>query len=228
MRAEPAPTAPASFARAAGWTDEEVAARVLAGEAALFEVLMRRHNQRVYRVARAILGGEDEVDDVLQDAWLAAYRSLAGFEGRARFSTWLTRIAANQALDRRRRRLRAAALGPASHAGLGTGAAPGDPEQQRSARELAERLEAAVDALPEPFRVVYVLRQVQGLDTHDAAACLGIEEATVKTRLHRARALLRDALDRDLDAAADRAFPFGGDRCDRLVAAVLGRIAETP
>jgi RNA polymerase sigma-70 factor (ECF subfamily) len=230
MRAEALPAASTAVVRAAGWTDEEVVARVLAGEPALFEVLMRRHNERAYRVARAILRGEDEVDDVLQDAYLAAYRHLAAFERRARFSTWLTRIVANHALDQRRRRARAVAFDPAgldgSLARAVAGSDPGDPEQQRTARELAQLLERAIDALPEGYRTVYVLRQVQGLDTRDAAACLGIEEATVKTRLHRARALLREALGQDPDATAGRTFPFGGDRCDRLVAAVLLRLGR--
>jgi len=218
---------------AAEWSDEEIVRRVLAGEQALFEVLMRRHNQRVYRVARAILRDEGEIDDVLQDAYLAAYRNLAGFERRARFSTWLTRIAANQALDRRRRRVRTVALDPASESGFPgaldprfAGSHAGDPEQERTARELAQRLERALDALPERFREVYLLRQVQGLETNEAAACLGIEPGTVKTRLHRARALLREALDRDPDPLADRAYPFAGERCDRLVAAVLQRLED--
>jgi len=215
-----------ALAHAAAWSDEEIVERVLGGERALFELLMRRHNQRIYRAARAILRDEADVDDLLQDAWLAAYRHLAGFERRARFSTWLTRITVNLALDRRRRlastaAARRAALGPAAAL---VGAPAGDPEQERRAFELAQRLERAVDALPEPHRLVYLLRQVQGLDTREVAECLRIPEATVKTRLHRARALLRAALGDDPDPAAGSAFPFGGARCDRLVAATLRRI----
>lgn len=225
MRAETTTLRPATLLRAADWTDEEVVARVLAGEPALFEVLMRRHNQQIYRVARAILRDEDEVDDVLQDAYLAAYRQLARFERRARFSTWLTRIAANHAIDRCRRRSRTIALRVEGRfVGALNGTPPPDPEQQRNAHELGRLLERAIDALPERYRVVYVLREVQGLDTREAAACLGIEEATAKTRLHRARALLREDLGRDPGALADRAFPFGGERCDRLAAATLGRL----
>jgi RNA polymerase sigma-70 factor (ECF subfamily) len=234
MGADAAPAGAEALVRAAHWSDEDVVARVLAGEPALFEVLMRRHNQRVYRVARAILRDEDEIDDVLQDAYLAAYRHLGGFERRARFSTWLVRIVANQALDRRRRRLHTVSLEPVLESGLRgpavelAGSPTGDPEQERSARELALRAERAIDALPESFRAVYVLRQVQGLATSEAADCLGIDPGTVKTRLHRARALLREALARDPDPVAERAFPFGGHRCDRLVAAVLGRLAPDP
>src|SRR5690606_9791443 len=176
------------------------------------------------RVVRAVLGDDADVDDVLQEAWLAAYRHLAGFERRARFSTWLTRIARNAALDRRRRRARLVALDPTSEARPLARAHDGDPEQARVARELAERIERAIDALPAPYREAYVLRQVQGLDTCEAAACLSLPAATVKTRLHRARALLRAALDADPDPIAPRAFPFAGARCDRLVAAVLARL----
>lgn len=222
--AAPAPAAAGALARAAQASDDEVVARVLAGELALFEVLMRRHDERLARVARAILGDDGDVDDVLQDAWLAAYRHLAGFEGRARFSTWLTRIARNVAFDRRRRRARVLCCDPAAEAGPLALAHADDPEQARAARELAERLERAIDALPAPYREAYVLRQVQGLDTREAAACLALPPATLKTRLHRARTLLRAALDADPDPIAPRAFPFGGARCDRLVAAVMARL----
>lgn len=220
--AAPSPAGP--LARAAQASDDEVVARVLAGELALFEILMRRYDQRLARVARAILGDDGDVDDVLQDAWLAAYRHLAGFEHRARFSTWLTRIAANAAFDRRRRRARSVPIDPAAAAGALSLAPADDPEQASAARELAERLERAIDALPAPYREAYVLRQVQGLDTSEAAACLALPPATLKTRLHRARALLRAALERDPDPIAPRAFPFAGARCARLVAAVLTRL----
>jgi RNA polymerase sigma-70 factor (ECF subfamily) len=225
MRAEAVPVDPAALTRAAGRSDEEIVAQVLAGEAKLFEVLMRRHNQRLYRVARAILRQEDEIEDVLQDAYLSAYRSLGAFEGRARFATWLVRIAAHHALDRRRRRARLVAFDPEGPEGRLAGSDPGDPEQQRTAREVAQLLERAIDALPQRYRVVYVLRQVQGLEPDEVADCLGIGKGTVKTRLHRARALLRAALDRDPDPVADRVFPFGGERCDRLVGVILRRIA---
>lgn len=213
-------------------SDEEVVERVRAGEHALYEVLMRRHNQRLYRAVRAILRDEAEVEDILQEAYLAAYRNLGGFQGRARFSTWLTRIAVNRALDRRRRArvvavdpLRDRAGQPREDAGPAVGDAE-DPERQSARRELARLLEEAIDALPEPFRGVYVLRELEGMDTDETADALGLERSTVKTRLHRARAALRRRLEEDLGGAALDAFPFGAERCDRLVAAVLAALGR--
>lgn len=208
-------------------TDEAVVDRVRSGEVALFEVLMRRHNQRLFRAVRSILRNDSDVEDVLQDAYLAAYRNLAKFERRAAFSTWLTRIAMNRALDRRRRRARLVLLDPlepettAPGDGQRQAHATEDPERQSARRELARVLEGAIDALPDVFRGVYVLRDVEGLNTEETAESLCLEPNTVKTRLHRARALLRERLSRNLDSAAHVAFPFGTWRCDRLVAAVL-------
>jgi RNA polymerase sigma-70 factor (ECF subfamily) len=214
-----------------GLSDEEVVARVRAGEPAWYEILMRRHNQKLYRAVRAILRDEAEVEDVLQDAYLSAYRNLAGFEARARFSTWLVRIAVNAALDRRRRRARVVALDPTREGGLRAedgwpsgGSGGWDPERESARREVAHLLERAIDALPEPFRLVYVLREVDGMSTQETAESLALEPNTVKTRLHRARSLLRERLYRDLDGSSLEAFAFGAERCDRLVAAVLERL----
>jgi RNA polymerase sigma-70 factor (ECF subfamily) len=214
-------------------SDEEVVARVRAGDAALYEILMRRHNQRVYRVVRAILRDDAEAEDAMQEAYLAAYRHLDRFEGRSRFSSWLVRIAANEALDRLRRRARFVRLDPGlEHEGR-PGAAPTpyggwreDPDQMASTRELSRLLEHEIDSLPEPYRAVFVLRSIEGLDVDETAEHLAIEPNTVKSRLHRARALLRRGLDRELGAAAEETFSFGAARCDRLVAAVLARLAE--
>jgi RNA polymerase sigma-70 factor (ECF subfamily) len=209
-------------------SDEEVVERVRAGELGLYEIVMRRHNQRLYRAVRAILRDEAEVEDVLQDAYLAAYRSLSEFEGRARFSTWLTRIAVNRALDRRRRRAKVVVLDPQQEGNplndddTPTWRTPAeDPERQSARRELAHLLQDAIDELPDTFRPAYVLREVEGLSVQETSESLGIEPGTVKTRLHRARGLLRERLIRDFGGAAADAFPFGAQRCDRLVAAVL-------
>ncbi|MGH0032582.1 MAG: RNA polymerase sigma factor [Myxococcota bacterium] len=214
-------------------SDEEVVERIRAGERGLYDVLMRRHNQRLYRAVRAILRDEGEVEDVLQDAYLAAYRKLSEFEGRARFSTWLTRIAVNRALDRRRRRARVVVLNPQEgDDGVDHGDTPSwggpaeDPERQSARRELARLLQDAIDELPATFRPVYVLREVEGLSVQETAASLGIEPGTVKTRLHRARGLLRERLLGDFGGATADAFPFGNQRCDRLVAAVLTRLNQ--
>jgi RNA polymerase sigma-70 factor (ECF subfamily) len=214
-------------------TDEEVVERVRGGDLVLFEVLMRRHNQRLFRAVRSILRDDSEVEDVLQDAYLAAYRNLATFERRAAFSTWVTRIAVNRALDRRRR-LRLVPLDPlapeiaAPDDGQTRSDATEDPERQSARRELARVLEGAIDALPDVFRGVYVLRDVEGMNTEETAASLSLEPSTVRTRLHRARALLRARVSRDVDSVALEAFPFGAWRCDRLVAAVLALLERGP
>jgi RNA polymerase sigma-70 factor (ECF subfamily) len=214
----------------AGLSDDEIVRRVRGGDAAAYEILMRRHNQRIYRAVRAILPDESDVEDVMQEAYLAAFLHLGGFAGRSRFSTWLVRIAVNQAIDRLRRSGRSLSFDPLKEEALpresGASVAPGarDPEQQAGDRELGRRLEAAIQALPAPYRAAYVLRELERMEARDAAEALGIEEGTVKTRVHRARRLLREALGRDLGAAAADVFRFGGERCDRVVAAVLERV----
>ncbi|MCG8587796.1 MAG: RNA polymerase sigma factor [Proteobacteria bacterium] len=205
--------------------DEEIADRVRAGEVALYEVLMRRHNQRLYRAVRAILRDEAEIDDLLQETYLSAYRNLARFEGRARFSTWLTRIAVNRALDRRRRAVVEEVFLQYDHPPA-TSADDLNPERQSARREFAHLLEEAIDALPDIYRGVYVLRELEGMDIQETSEAMGLDPTTVKTRLHRARGLLRERLACHFDSAAVDAFPFGAQRCDRLVAAVLEKIAE--
>ncbi len=205
-------------------TDEELARRVARGETALFEVLLRRHDQRVYRTVRAILRDEAEAEDAMQQAWIAAYLHLADFEGSAPFSTWLVRIAANEALQRLRRRGPVVAV-PAGAEEERMDPHADDPEERAAAREAARLVERAVDRLPAHYRVVFVLREVEGLSTADTAAALGIGEDAAKVRLHRARALLRRGLEDVVDLGARDAFPFLAPRCNRMVAAVMGAIA---
>jgi RNA polymerase sigma-70 factor (ECF subfamily) len=213
-----------------GPSDGEIVERVRAGDRASYEILMRRHNQRVYRAVRSILADESEVEDVMQDAYLSAYRGLGAFAGRARFSTWLVRIAVHHAIDRVRRSGRFVPFDPLREdeleAWTGAASRTGDPERALGDRELARRLEDAIDALPAPFRTAWVLRELEGMTTSDAAECLGVEEGTVKTRLHRARRLLREALGPELGAARGAAFRFAGARCDRIVAGVLERARQ--
>lgn len=204
-------------------TDEEIVARVVAGDRALFEILMRRHNQRVYRAVRAILGGDDDAEDVIQQAYLNAYQHLRQFAGEARFSTWLTRIAVNEALARRRKRNEFTDGDDEAMIQL-VPAADADPEQQTYAAELREVMEAEVAALPDSFRAVMILRDVEGLSTAETAATLGISEDLVKTRLHRARAILRERLYQRAGVTLDSLFTFGNARCDRVVAAVMAQI----
>ena len=209
-------------------SDDEVVRRVRAGETGLFEVIMRRYNQRLYRVARAILRDDAEAEDVTQQAYVNAYRHLDQFASRARFSTWLTKIAVYEALARARRR------GPldekeAVHEGdrdtMGALKSPGaDPERQAFAGELRALIESAIEALPEHYRAVFVMREIEGMSTAESADCRDITEETAKTRLHRARMLLRESLYERAGIESGAAFPFHAPRCDRVVAAVFEQI----
>jgi len=210
-------------------SDEEVVRRVQAGETGLFEVVMRRYNQRLYRVARAILRDEAEAEDVTQQAYVNAYRHLDQFAARSLFSTWLTKIAVHEALARARRRDRFAEK-EAVHdrdgdAAGGLKSAGPDPERQAFAGELRALIESAIEALPEGYRAVFVMREVEGMSTAESAECLGITEQTAKTRLHRARMLLRETLYETAGIESAAAFSFEAPRCDRVVAAVFDRIA---
>jgi RNA polymerase sigma-70 factor, ECF subfamily len=209
-------------------TDEQVVAMVLEGQTALFEVLMRRHNERIYRAARAVLRDEAEAEDVMQQAYVNAYAHLRQFDRRAKFSTWLTRIAVNEAISRVRRRGRYEALDEQQEPEIeDTSMAMHhefDPERQAFAKELGALVEAAVDTLPDGHREVFMLRDVEGLSTAETGECLGISEDVVKTRLSRARAALRRDLFERAGVAAASAFTFQRPRCDRVVAAVMARI----
>jgi RNA polymerase sigma-70 factor, ECF subfamily len=210
------------------WSDEEVVRRVLDGETALYELLMRRHNQRLYRIARAILRDDAEAEDVMQDAYVRAYQNLASFQGRAKFVTWLTRIAVHEALTRSRRRLRFQALDPADESNgeiMQSPASSGrSPEEQAYDRELAAVLEKAVSSLSEDHRLVFMLRDVEGMTTEETAHCLNLTEENVKVRLHRARAGLRKRLYRVVGATASRCFQFHAVRCDRVVKSVFATL----
>ena len=204
--------------------DEEIVARVLAGETALFEILMRRHNEQVYRAARAILRDEREAEDVMQEAYVNAYTHLAQFERRAKFSTWLTRIAVYDALGRARRRGRYESLDGGSVETFMPMTTSPDPERAAFGRELGTLIESAVDRLGDGYREVFMLRQVQGLSTAETAEVLGVSEDVVKTRFSRARhALQNDLLDR-VGGASPEAFTFGQARCDAIVAHVMTEI----
>ena len=202
------------------WTDEQVIERVLAGETRLFELIMRRHNERLYRAVRSILRNEAEAEDAMQATYLHAFAHLRDFEGRAAFATWLTRIGIHEALARRRRNLRTVNEEEETEVAADTRS----PEEGAMDVENRRLLTRAIDALPEHFRTVFVLRQVQELSIDETARCLEIEPATVKTRLHRARALLRRQLLAELEPTGRGALPFEAPRCDRVVAAVLARI----
>jgi RNA polymerase sigma-70 factor (ECF subfamily) len=211
--------------RLAALGDAEIVDRIRAGEIALFELLMRRYNQRLYRIARTIVGDDGEAEDVTQDTYVRAYEHLGQFAGRAPFSTWLTRIAVHEALARRDRRGRQVALEESMPALASTG--PG-PEQRAADRELRHAIEAAVETLPDVYRSAFMLRDIEGLSTAETAACLDVTEETVKTRLHRARALLRNHINARVGATVRDTFQFAGARCDHIVARVMARLTASP
>ena len=219
------------MALAADAPDAELAARVAAGEPAAFEAVMRRHNRRLFRTARAILRDDAEAEDALQEAYLQAYGAIRNYRAEAKLSTWLARIVANEALMRVRKRTRRAGIVP-----LQPGASqdeineiPDDnmddtPERSAQRSEMRRLLEAQIDSLPDDYRVVFVLRAVEELSVEETSEALGIPQATVRTRLFRARSLLREALASKIDLACEEAFSFAGERCDRIVAHVLERM----
>ncbi|MEP6995270.1 MAG: RNA polymerase sigma factor [Acidobacteriota bacterium] len=200
-------------------TDVQLVRRVLAGETAQFEVLVHRHSQRLYRAARAVLRDGDEAADVVQETYLRAYRNLAQFAGRAKFSTWLTKIAIHEARARvRRGRARGDnPKGPtAAKAGRYEPATEPDVEKRILAREVGAMLEAAIDTLPDSYRAVFVMRGVEEMSTADTAECLNLSEEVVKTRLRRARGLLRKKLYAAVGPMRREAFRFAGLRCRRM------------
>jgi RNA polymerase sigma-70 factor (ECF subfamily) len=206
--------------------DDQVVEQILAGQTALFEVLMRRHNERIYRAARAVVRDDTEAEDVMQQAYLNAYAHLRQFDGRASFATWLTRIAVNEAIARARKRGRFQPLEDDSlmHFPISTGPASSNPERMALSHELRQMLETAVDRLPDGQREVFMLRDVEGLSTSETAACLGLSDDVVKTRLSRARAALRRQLFERVGATAASSFTFQRPRCDRIVAAVMAKL----
>jgi RNA polymerase sigma-70 factor (ECF subfamily) len=215
-----------SVREGAALDDADVVRRVLAGETALFEVLLRRHDQRVYRAVRGILRDEAETEDAMQAAWIQAYLHLADLDAGAAFATWVVRIAANEALQRLRGRARLAPVPDAPEEDEVVDASAEGPEERAAAREAARLVERAADRLPASYRVVFVLRDVEGLSTAETAAALGIREDAAKVRLHRARAMLREELADLVDRAAPDAFPFLAPRCNRVVDAVMEAIAR--
>src|SRR5262249_29231932 len=204
--------------------DEEVVRRVCAGETALFEILMRRYNARLFRVARAVLRNDSEAEDVVQQAYLSAYANMSQFAGRASFATWLTRIALNEAVSRSRRRVR---LGEVETAvpDLPARAQP-TPEDDASRHELGGLVEAAIDDLPDIYRVVLGMRAVQELDTAETPEGPRRPRGAGKGPPTPAAAPPRPSLGQPRPSAVLDAFPFGGARCDRIVAGVLAEISQ--
>jgi RNA polymerase sigma-70 factor (ECF subfamily) len=210
-------------------SDEQVVADVLDGQTALFEVLMRRHNERVYRAARAIVRDESEAEDVMQQAYVNAYANLRQFNQQAQFSTWLTRIVINESLARVRRKQRYQPFEEdrSSVEAFMERDSPRDPEREAASGELRVLLESAIDRLPDGAREVFMLRDVEGMSTAEVGTALSISDDAVKTRLSRARAALRHDLMERTRSSAPEVFRFYRPRCDSVVARVLARIVGT-
>jgi len=206
---------------------------ILAGDAAAFEVVMRRYNRRLYRLARAITGNDADAEDALQEAYVKAYRALAQFRGDASLSTWLARIVHNECLVRMRRDARRDKVIPMvgsvdSSAEDVADAQVERPEAAAMRAQMRALLERHVDGLPDALRAVFVMRAIEDLSVPEVAQCLGLSEVAVRSRHFRARSLLREALAREIDATEAGVFAFAGARCDRIVAGVLDRIGATP
>jgi RNA polymerase sigma factor (sigma-70 family) len=214
--------------------EEDLIRRISGRDPTAFETLMRRYNSRLFRVARAILRDDAEAEEALQDAYLDAFRHIGDFRGGSRLATWLTRIVINHALMRLRKQRRERIVVPIARPIGHDQPAEADVADERTEtayvttlrRELRQVLERRIDELPLSFRAVFVMREVEDMSVEETADSLGIPPATVRTRLFRARALLRDALARDIDGATAGVFGFAGDRCDRIVATVLARTGE--
>lgn len=217
-------------------SDSEFARRIATGDQLAFEGLMRKYNRMLYRTARAILRDDAEAEDALQLAYLHAYRSIGGFRAESRLSTWLTRIVINEALMRARKRGTESVVIPLDSvtdeegnllSSEGSTASVERPDAAAMRGEIRTLIERKIDALPDVFRTVFVLRALEELSVEETAGCLGIPEATVRTRFFRARSLLRESLAKEVDYAIDGAFAFDGSRCDRIVSGVLDRL-RTP
>jgi RNA polymerase sigma-70 factor (ECF subfamily) len=210
--------------------DPSIVRRVAAGDRSAFELLMRRYNRRLYRLARAALRDQTEAEDALQEAYLSAYRLMGQFRGEAALSSWLSRLVLNECLGRLRRSARRHNLVPimSSDSEIDINAMPTRdcdlPDKVLGRAQMRALLEHKLDALPESFRVVFVLRSVEELSVEETAQSLGIPEETVRSRHFRARSLLRESLAQELDLAERDVFEFGGAHCDRIVAKVLARL----
>jgi RNA polymerase sigma-70 factor (ECF subfamily) len=203
-------------------------------DSAEFEVLMRRHNRMLFRTARAILHDDAEAEDALQDAYVKAYGAMGSFRGDAKVSTWLARIVANEALQRLRKSKRRDTIVPLRTSStqeeineIPEGNMGKGPEQAAGRAEMRRLLETRIDALPDAYRPVFMLRAVEELTVEETAEVLNIPAATVRTRFFRARSLLRESLASEIDLACEDAFGFAGERCDRIVAAVMARLRQS-
>jgi RNA polymerase sigma-70 factor, ECF subfamily len=211
--------------------DVALAERASHGDQHAFRTIMERHNQRLYRVARSLLRDDSEAEDVVQEVYMRAFAAMGSFRGEASLATWLTRITINEALGRKRKQRPTVELEAVEALQQSTAQiihfptmTDSDPERSAAQHEIRRLLEVSIDKLPEPFRLVFVMRDVEELSIEETAALLRIRPETVKTRLHRARRLLRETLDRHLVSTLKDTFPFAGARCKRITENVLARL----
>src|SRR3954467_8520172 len=212
--------------------DAQLARNALAGDVAAFRTIMQQHNRRLYRIARGILRNDSEAEDVVQETYVRAFTHLGDFRGDSSLATWLSRIAMNEALGRLRRQRPGvewtslpegtieAQIIRLPHSGTSE-----DPEKSMAQRQIQNVVEHAIDELPDPFRVVFITRVIEGMNVEETAEILQLKPETVKTRLHRARTMLRDNVEKKIGPVVMEAFPFAGRRCERLTQAVLKRLS---
>lgn len=211
--------------------DGEIIEAIKRGNPGAFEIIMRRYNQRLYRIARSIMKNDAEAEDIVQETYIKAYTLLCNFNGPHGFSAWLSKIAINESLMRLRKTKRIASYGLidspiATDEYDELASSLPDPERLAENHQFKTLLEAAIDALPDDFRTVFILRAVEQLNTHETADYLGIKAATVKTRFHRARQLLQEQLNNAIDKVLLKTYEVAGNRCDRIVAWVLQKISN--
>jgi RNA polymerase sigma-70 factor (ECF subfamily) len=223
--------APASQTATAGSADTELVRRALARDEAAVRSVMQANNRRLYRLARGILRNDSEAEDVVQETYVRAFTHLESFRGDSSLATWLARIAMNEALGRLRRQRPSVEMDSLAPSALEAqiiqfplSAASEDPEKSMAQREIQHVVERAIDELPEAFRIVFITRVIEGMNVGETAEILGLKPETVKTRLHRARTLLRNNVERKIGPVVMDAFPFAGKRCERLTEAVLKKL----
>jgi RNA polymerase sigma-70 factor (ECF subfamily) len=217
--------------REAGLAEAELVRRAQARDEAALRAVMQANNRRLYRLARGILRNDSEAEDVVQETYVRAFTHLDGFRGEAGLSTWLSRIAINEALGRARARKPSVELGAVAEATLEAQViqfphsfAAGDPEKSMAQREIQLVVERAIDELPDVFRMVFIARVMEGMTIEETSELLGVKPETVKTRLHRARTMLRENVEKKIGPVVMDAFPFAGWRCERLTERVLKRL----
>jgi RNA polymerase sigma-70 factor (ECF subfamily) len=225
---------PVTQAHTGTLTDENLVNLARARDEGAVRAITKRYNRRLFRIARSILRNDAEAEDVVQETYVRAFTGLEMFRGDAAFGTWITRIALNEALGRLRRRRPTVdweTYGDnrtqAEIINFPASAASNDPETTMAQNEVRAVLEQAIDELPDPFRAVFVARIVEGMSVEETADLFGLQSATVKTRLHRARLLLREELDKQLGPALTSSFPFDGQRCDRMTESVVRRTCSS-